>query len=97
MEPPMEDLQGSCKRYDGCFIVADGHARDSMQGNEDVFAEFDGWRVMATKRRSGVDDEERGRVFIGFDDYTVSHEIDERQRGERGGTRSCNEGTLRGI
>lgn len=51
----MEDLRGSwkdaCKRYDGCFMVADGHARDSMGGNEDIFAEFDGWQVMATKGR----------------------------------------------
>jgi len=59
----------ACKRHDGRFIAADGYARDSMGGNEDVFAEFDGWQVMA-KRRNG--DEERGRVFIGFDDYTIS-------------------------
>jgi len=49
-------------------MVADGHARDSMGGNEDVFAEFDGWQVTVTKRRSGIDDEERGRAFIEFDD-----------------------------
>lgn len=77
------------KRHDGRFIVADGHARDSMGGNEDVFAEFDGWQVMA-KRKNG--DEERGRVFIGFDDYTISREIDERQRGEREGRGAATKG-----
>jgi len=49
-------------------MVADGHARDSMDGNEDVFTEFDGWQATVTKRRSGVDDKERERAFIGFDD-----------------------------
>lgn len=78
-------------------MVADGHARDSMGGNEDVFAEFDGRQVMATKRWCGADDEERGRVFIGFDDYTVSREIDERRARRRRGTRGCNERTFRGI
>lgn len=38
---------------------------------------------MATKGRRGVDDEECGRVFIGFDDYTISHEIDGRWNGEK--------------
>lgn len=66
-------------------MVADGHARDSMEGGEgngDVFAEFDGWQVMAMKRRSGVDDEERGRAFIGFDDCMVSRGTDARERKE---------------
>jgi len=68
MEDPRGSWKDACKRYDGRFMVADGHARDSMGENEDVFAEFDGWQVTVTKRRSGVDDKERERAFIGFDD-----------------------------
>lgn len=83
MEDPRGSWKDARKRYDGRFMVVDGHARDSMGGNEDVFVEFDGWQVMATKRRIGVDDEERGRAFIGFDDCTVSRGIDERERKER--------------
>lgn len=40
---------------------------------------------MATRRRSGVDDEERGRAFIGFDDCTVSRGIDESESGRNEG------------
>jgi hypothetical protein len=43
-------------------------ARDEI--NEDVSAEFDGWRVTATKRRSDVDDEKQRRAFSGFDECT---------------------------
>lgn len=48
---------------------------------------------MATRRRSGVDDEERGRAFIGFDDCTVSRGIDESESGrnERGTQRKNEE------
>lgn len=53
---------------------------------------------MATRRRSGVDDEERGRAFIGFDDCTVSRGIDESESGRnvrgtsgRGGPQRKNE------
>lgn len=51
MEDPRGSWEDARKRYDGRFMVADGHARDStgrLGENEDVFAEFDGWRAMAT-------------------------------------------------
>lgn len=51
-------------------------AGSSATENEDVSAEFDGWQVTTTGRKgdkhAGVDDEEQGRAFIGFDECTVS-------------------------
>lgn len=53
-------------------------------------AEFDGQGVTTTRRRSGPDDEERGRAFIGFDECTVSHEIEREGLGGVGKGGGCN-------
>lgn len=71
------------ERYDGRFMVADGHAR-GRQGREDRRSRREtktsprnltAGKLRRAKRKSDADDEERGRAFIGFDECTVSRGI----------------------